>query len=108
MARFWLPRRLDKNGNLTTWQGKLTDVLDNIKTIGMYGLSYAFYKWPSITSVSFPALTTFNSNGLYYAFNECTGITELHFRADVKSAVEAAKGYSDKFSASNATIYFDL
>ena len=70
MARFWLPRMLDKNGNLTTWQGKLTDVLDNIKTIGMYGLQYAFYEWPSITSVSFPALTTVNSNGLHRAFYE--------------------------------------
>ena len=163
MARFWVPRvKLDKNGNLTTWQGKLTGVFDEIKTIGSGSLYYAFYNctgitgsvsFPAlttigssglqhafygcigITSISFPALTTIDSYGLYYAFRGCTGITgsisfpalttigssgladafrvctgitELHFRADAKSIIEAAGGYSSKFGASNATIYFDL
>lgn len=162
MARFWIPKTLDKNGNLTAWNGKLTETFDEIKTIdsyglyyaffrctgitgsinfptltsvgsyglynafyictgitsvsfpvltsvGDYGLSYAFYGCTGITgSVSFPALTSIGRNGLNGAFNRCTGITSIHFRADAKSVIEATGGYSSKFGASNATIYFDL
>ena len=110
MARFWVPRvKLDKNGNLTTWQGKLTGVFDKIKTIGSGSLYYAFYNCTGITSsVSFPALISVGNSGLQHAFYGCTGITSIHFRADAKSIIEAADGYSSKFDASNATIYFDL
>ena len=164
MSRFWIPRvTLDKNGNLTTWNGELTGIFKNIKTIsdyglynafysctritgsisfpaltsiGDYGLYYAFYNcngitgsinFPALTSVgssglnyafyscngitgsvSFPALTSVGSSGLYNAFYSCTGITSIHFRADAKSVIEAESGYSNKFGASNATIYFDL
>ena len=162
MGRFWIPKKLDKNGNLTTWQGELTETFDEIKTIGSnglshafyecdgitgsvnfptltsvdtYGLSHAFYECTGITSVNFPTLKTVGSYGLNYtfrgctgitgsisfpaltsvdnygldgAFNYCTEITELHFRADAKSVIENADDYSEKFGASNATIYFDL
>ena len=102
-------RDIDENDNLTQATGSLDGLFNNIKTIDMYGLYYAFYNCTGITgNISFPALTTVNSNGLFFAFYGCTGITELHFRADVKSAVEAANGYWNKFGASNATIYFDL
>ena len=109
MYRFWITKKLDKNGNLTTCQGDLTGVFDEIKTISSGCLFYAFYNCTRITSsVSFPALTSVGSGGLADAFKGCTGITELHFRADAKSVIEAAGGYSSKFGASNATIYFDL
>jgi hypothetical protein len=53
-------------------------------------------------------LTSVGSHGLYNAFQYCTGITEIHFRADAQATIEATSGYSDKFGATNATIYFDL
>ena len=78
-------------------------------SVGNYGLNSAFYNCNGITgSASFPALTSVGRNSLRNAFYECTGITELHFRADAKSVIENADGYSSKFGASNATIYFDL
>ena len=80
----------------------------NLITIENRGLYFAFQGCTGITSVSFPSLTFIGSNGLQYAFNICTGITEIHFRADAKNIVESTDGYSSKFGASNATIYFDL
>ena len=82
MARFWIPKKLDGNGNLTTWQGKLPGIFKSIKTI--------------------------DNNGLNSAFHNCTGIKEIHFRVDTKSIVEKQADYSNKFGATNATIYFDL
>ena len=80
-----------------------------LTSVGNNGLNYAFYGCTSITgSVSFPKLTSVGNNGLYNPFSGCTGITEIHFRSDAQSTVEAASGYSSKFGASNATIYFDL
>ena len=128
-------RDIDENGNLTAATGDLIGLFDEIKTISSSGLYYAFYDCTGITgSISFPALTTIDSYSLYYAFGRCTGITSvsfpalisvgnsglqhafygctgitsIHFRADAKSIIEAADGYSSKFDASNATIYFDL
>ena len=40
-------------------------------------------------------------------FSNCTNLTELHFRADVRAAIEAQNGYASGFN-SGATIYFDL
>lgn len=106
----------------------------NLITINYYGLFDAFNGCTGITSVNFPKLTEIGTCGLNYAFCGCTGltgnvefpalisigsngllnaflntnITEIHFKADVKSVVEAQASYSSKFGASNATIYFDL
>ena len=102
-------RDIDKNGNLTLATGSLTGYFDDIKIIGSNGLFCAFHGCTGITgSISFPNLTTINTYGLGNAFDGCTGITEIHFRADVKSVVESTDGYSSKFGASRATIYFDL
>jgi len=43
-----------------------------------------------------------------YLFNNCGGITELHFGIENQTAVEAMSGYSYKFGATNATLYFDM
>jgi hypothetical protein len=81
----------------------------SLASIGSYGLRSAFASCTGLTgSVSFPSLTSIGSNGLSYTFNGCINITELHFRADAQSVVEAANSYSSKFGATNATIYFDL
>ena len=37
-----------------------------------------------------------------------SSLTEIHFPAAIKSKIEALTGYSDKWGATNATIYFDL
>lgn len=41
-------------------------------------------------------------------FNNCAGITQIHFASANKSAIEASAGYSTKWGATNATISFDL
>ena len=79
-----------------------------LTSIGDFGLTDAFYECTGITgSISFPKLTSIGANGLFDAFSY-TGITEIHFRSDAQSVVEATEDYSSKFGASNATIYFDL
>jgi hypothetical protein len=68
-----------------------------------------------LTKISFPSLVSFASDSFclgatttYMPFNQCLNLTEIHFRADVQSMVEAMTGYSKKWGATNATIYFDL
>lgn len=75
---------------------------------GMFGNCTA------LTSISFPSLKTvsnvgaFGSSSSYYIFVNCTNLTEIHFREDMKATIEALTGYSNKWGATNATIYFDL
>lgn len=49
-----------------------------------------------------------NATGAKNIFYSCTGITELHFASENQTAIQATAGYSTKWGASNATIYFDL
>ena len=128
-------RDIDANGKLTLATGALEDA-SKITVIANYGLSYAFYRcagltgsisFPSLTSigdyglfyafhmcrgltgsVSFPKLKTVSTNGLNNAFSNCTNLTEIHFPAAIQSTIEGLTGYSSKFGATNATIYFDL
>ena len=80
--------------------------------------SYAcrnMFKNTGLTRVDFPALTTItnanslgtsSSNGM---FTGCTGLLEIHFRADAQATIEGLSGYASKFGApSTCTIYFDL
>ena len=78
-------------------------------------LRNAFYGCSFLSKVSFPSLVSFANNSFcssttasYLTFNNCSNLTEIHFRADVQSQVEAMTGYSKKWGATNATIYFDL
>ena len=74
---------------------------------------HTFYH-SGLQTISFPALTTitgtylFGSASYEFAFEGCTALTEIHFRADAQSVIENIDGYSSKWGASNATIYFDL
>ena len=62
----------------------------------------------------FPALTTtvsskvFGTSSSNLTWNRSTGVEEIHFRADMQATIESQYGYSSKFGATNATIYFDL
>ena len=50
----------------------------------------------------------FGSNSTYYTFGSANALTEIHFPAALQADVEAMSGYSAKWGATNATIYFDL
>ena len=68
--------QVDEEGVVKTIEFDFTGAFDEITSIDIYGLYYAFSVCTGITgSVSFPELTTVESNGLYYAFQGCTGIT---------------------------------
>lgn len=74
---------------------------------------YAFQNCANLTSIYFPKLTsctntTFSSNTSYQAFRNCTNLTEIHFRSDMEAIISGFGGYTSKFGATNATIYFDL
>ena len=49
----------------------------NITSIGTNGLYYAFYDCTSLTSVNLSNITSIGTNGLYYAFFGCTGLTSV-------------------------------
>lgn len=76
-------------------------------------LSRAFEGCTSLSTISFPSLVsvgsgTFGNTNDTLAFRNCTALLEIHFRADMETTIRAMYGFSNKFGASNATIYFDL
>lgn len=79
-----------------------------LASIGAGGLYSTFRNCTGIKSISFPALISIDAYGMDSTFQSCTKLAEIHFRADMQTTVEALPGYSRKFGASNATIYFDL
>ena len=79
-----------------------------LEVIGDYGLNNAFTACGPIEIVNFPCLRSIGTEGLAEAFKYCNSITGIHFKAAYKSTIEATSGYSNKFGASNAAIYFDL
>ena len=64
----------------------------------------AFYFCYNLKTISLPNCTSINST----AFNYCDALEEIHFAAANQATIEALSGYSSKFGASSATIYFDL
>ena len=74
--------------------------LPNVTTVGSYAFSYC----RSLASINLPKLTTVGN----YAFSYCSSLREIHFAAKNKEAIEALSGYSNKFGATNAKIYFDI
>ncbi len=57
------------------------------------------FRFPMLTSVT----GGFGTSGVFP-----TVTTELHFRTDAQATIETAAGYSNKWGATNATVYFDL
>ena len=87
--------------------------LSSLTTVGRFGLCLCFSKCILLTGLFFPSLTSvqtnsFGSASYDYCFNGCTALTEIHFRADAQTAIEAMTGYADKWGATNASIIFDL
>ena len=86
-----------------------------LETAEQGAFRYAFQK-TALTSISFPALTNVDVGAFQQsatstssaAFRDVPTLTEIHFRADAQAAIEAIYGYSSKWGATNATIYFDL
>ena len=58
----------------------------------------------TVSQLQNDVLTTVGSR----AFYDCSSLKEIHFAVKNKKAIEAQSGYSDKFGATNATIYFDI
>ena len=86
--------------------------LSSVESLSMYALSSTFKNQTALQKVYLTGLTSIinyalgrNSNS--YAFQGCTGITEIHFPAAMQTTIEGLSGYGDKWGASNATIYFD-
>ena len=87
----------------------LTVNFASLQSVDSDGLRDAFFDCKSLTTISFPSLTTCNGTYCFFrAFYGCTALTSIHFRADAQSVIESQEGYSNKFNAPNATIYFDL
>lgn len=61
--------------------------------------------FPSLISVIPKAFATASYLSMLQG---CTALTEIHFRADMQATIEALNQYSNKWGATNATIYFDL
>lgn len=82
----------------------LTTILGSNVCYFMFGYCY------NLTSASFPALTTVEHTTCMPAnmFQGCRKLTEMHFRKDAQTIIEGQSGYTSKFGATNATIYFDL
>lgn len=68
-----------------------------------------FWGCSSLQSVHFPSLTTIvEQHSFTNIFLGCNNLTEIHFKTSIKSIIEGLDGYSEKFGAINATIYFNL
>lgn len=95
---------------------RLTSIrFPSLTTAGDSCFEYAFANNPDLQSVYFdvidPSLCGTDVFGPYegmYAFENDTGITEIHFPASAQTAIEQWTGFADKWGATNATIYFDL
>lgn len=88
------------------------DKLSGIYGKNVFGAMFAYSE--GLQSVSFPSLVTvspstaFGSSSANLIFANCDNLTEIHFREDAQEVIEGLSGYSLKFGATNATIYFDL
>ena len=88
-------------------------VFTSLTTLGNYAFRCGFQDCTSPLRFFFPALITlgtkpFGTSSSTGAFRNATGVTEIHFRADMQSQIESLSQYSSKWGATNATIYFDL
>lgn len=83
-----------------------------LEKLDAHSFNSMFEGCEALKTISFPSLITipynaFGSSTYAYAFRN-SGLEEIHFRADMQATIEAMTGYSAKWGATNATIYFDL
>ncbi len=90
----------------------LTHIYCNGTAANQGTFAYCFNK---SVKLYFPKLTTIGKGTSYTnetaaknIFYSCSGITEIHFASANKTAIEGSAGYSTKWGATNATLYFDL
>lgn len=69
------------------------------------GLIAAYY--PSLTYVAQTGFALINTSR-YGKYLFCSAMQEIHFRKDAQSVIESIYGYTYRWGATNATIYFDL
>lgn len=81
--------------------------LPELTTVEIEGLKESFVR-TNITKMYFNKLSSCHSTGLLDMLKDCTTCTEIHFKSGTQSLIQGLDGYSDKFGATNATIYFDL
>ena len=112
--------------NLTTISGSSAAISmfdnNNITSVGLPSLATVsgsgacrtmFKGNTGLTRVDFPSLVSVEANSFGTTstnaiFAGCTGLLEIHFRADAQATIEALSAYGVKFGATNATIYFSL
>lgn len=77
-------------------------------------LSSTFSSCLKLARIDFPKLTTissttaFGSSSYSYIFYGCSALKQIHFKSTAQSVIKGLNGYSTKWGATNATIYFDL
>lgn len=77
-------------------------------------LSSTFSYCSKLARIDFPKLTTissttaFGSSSYNYIFYSCSALKQIHFKSTAQSVIKGLNGYSTKWGATNATIYFDL
>lgn len=100
------------SGTFSDCAGLASVNLSALKSAGTRCFRSAFKNCALLTSISFPALETVGTECFGYSKSTLafsgSGITEIHFPAAIQVTVEALYGYSSKFGATDATIYFDL
>lgn len=85
----------------------LTSVTGNTAMTQMFKSNYQLAKirFPSLVEVSNKAFSSSSSSDMFYS---CTNLRQIHFRKDAYSVITSLYRYSNKWGATNATIYFDL
>lgn len=69
---------IDSTGKITRDPKQTTFSIVPATDVGEYGLYYAFYNNPYLTSADLSSLTTISgSNGMGYCFQSCTGLTSV-------------------------------
>ena len=94
--------------NTIYYDDLIATVKRNIKSISNLTATrigdYTFDSCSSLTSIDLPNVTSIGD----YAFAHCSSLTSIHFAAKNKETIEKLSGFSSKFGANKATIYFDL
>lgn len=92
----------NSNNSATLDFPELTNIYNNSSTS-----TSGHFRECGARRVFMPKVTSFGPYPQYVFYNE-TVVSELHFGKENEATIQAMTGYSNKFGATNATIYFDL
>ena len=88
--------------------------LSSLATVSGSGACRTMFKGNTgLARVDFPSLVSVEANSFGTSatnaiFAGCTGLLEIHFRADAQAMVEGLSAYKYKFGATSCAIFFDL